>query len=68
MPKHTIRDEYGKFRRRTFNVTVWDVIEGETKLFRNGATYAEVDEIARDFDDDPRYEVEIEDITYEAVE
>lgn len=54
-----LRDEDGRFKARTFEVTVWDNMNGDIECYRDEATQAEVDDIERNYDE-PIYHVQIE--------
>lgn len=48
---------------RRFEVTVWDMMDGDIVKKRWDATQAEVDEIEEEFRDEPFREVQIEELS-----
>lgn len=54
-----LRDESGRFRAQTYEVTVWNMTSGGIAYWAPKATTAELDEIEKNYDE-PLYEVQVE--------
>lgn len=54
-----LRDESGKFRARTYAVTVWNVTNGDIEYSKRAVTLTELDRI-KGYYDEPIYSVQVE--------
>jgi hypothetical protein len=58
-----LRDDSGRFKARTYEVTVWNLTNGDIEKYVDAATEAELKDIEENYDE-PFYDIQIEENSY----